>query len=218
MIGGHISFTYNNWIGTTTYSSYEASALNKLNIATNQNSTSSYDNSKIWYNKNDNEKTYYTWHELINNIVHQADINGCMRIKEAAFYLLSAVNDRMNCDSRHESRTGRLDPGHNAYSNALWTFYSTLNEKVSDKLNTLMSANALQKKRKRAAAAANEALEMADAIRSQAMTRVKKLRRGLGKNQRTRRRKSIPKQRRTRTRRRKSIPKQKKTNKQTRKK
>lgn len=208
MIGGHISFTDNNWSGTTTYSSYEASALNKLNIATNQNSTSSYDNSKIWYNKNDREKTY-TWDELINIIVHRADISDCMRIKGAAIDLLRAVNDRMNSDSRHESRTGRLDPGHNAYSNALWTFYSTLDEKVSDKLNTLMSANALQKRKCAPPAAPDD--------KAPVIVHMTKLRRGLGKKQRTRT-KPKPKKQRTRTTRRKSIPKPKKTNKQTRKK
>ena len=145
MIGGNINFRYNTWNGNHSYSKLEASALNMLNIATTTGSTESYNNDEIWYDKND-KNVYYTYGELINNIVGNADINKCMKIKNAAMVLLTAVNERFKQDAIHESNRGTLESGHNNYAIKLSEFYSTLDSALTSRLDTLKSAKMLESK------------------------------------------------------------------------
>ena len=196
MIGGNINynFDHNIWNGNNSYSRFEALALNMLNIATTTGSTESYNNDKIWYDINDKSKQTYTFNELIQNIVGKADIMKCIKIKNIAKVLLSAVNDRFKQDAIHESRRGTLESGHNNYAINLSKFYSALDSALSSRVDTLMSAKMLEIKSK----------ESNPSKRKRASGNKKKQRtRTKPKKQRTRT-KHKPKKQRTRT---KSKPK-----------
>ena len=149
MIGGNISYKYGTWNGNNSYSKLEALALNMLNIATTTGSTESYNDDEIWYDKNDESKQRYTYYNLIQVILDRADINKCIKIKNAAIVLLSAVNDRFKQDAIHESRRGTLDSGHTNYAIKLSKMYSELDSALSSRVHTLITANMLQNKSKK---------------------------------------------------------------------
>jgi hypothetical protein len=146
MIGGNINFNYGSWIGNNIYSNLEAQALNMLNIATTSKSTETYNNNEIWYDIKDKSKQTYTFTHLIENIVGKADIMECMKIKNVAIVLLSAVNERFRHDAIHESRRGTLESGHNNYAINLSKFYSTLDSALSRRVEILITAKKLENK------------------------------------------------------------------------
>ena len=115
-----------------------------LNIATTTGSTESYNTNQIWYDIDDNCQQTYTIDGLIQNIVDKADIMKCIKIKNIAIILLSAVNDRFKQDAIHESKRGKLESGHNNYAIKLSEFYTILDLAVSNKVDTLMSAKRLE--------------------------------------------------------------------------
>ena len=149
MIGGNISYKFGTWNGNNSYSRLEALALNMLNIATTTSSTESYNDDEIWYDKNDKSKQTYTYYYLIQVIIDRADINNCIKIKNAAIVLLSAVNDRFKQDAIHESRRGTLDSGHTNYTIKLSKMYNELDSALSSRVHTLIAANMLQNKLKK---------------------------------------------------------------------
>ena len=153
MIGGNINYNFDDdiWNGNNSYSRFEALALNMLNIATTTGSTESYNNDKIWYDKNEyqsddkSKNKYYTYNGLISNIVGKADIMKCIKLKNAAIVLLAAVNDRFKQDAIHESRRGTLESGHNNYAIELSNFYSALDSALSSRVAILMNAKMIER-------------------------------------------------------------------------